>query len=120
MQPRNEYAWAGDCSAGEAGPVSEVVTCRLRPAVLRDLARLPLDVSGSTAAAACIELARQVDDSDNSATSKSMCARVLVDTMAALRALVPDEPEGDKVEDIAARRAARLAGKPKASRKRGS
>jgi hypothetical protein len=46
----------------------------------------------------------------NSATSKSMCAKALVDVMRELRALAPPKPEEDEVERARKRRADRLAG----------
>jgi hypothetical protein len=59
-------------------------------------------------------MAREIDSSGNSATSKSMCARVLAEVMAELRGLTPAEEESDALDDLSARRAARLGG-PKAT-----
>lgn len=81
-------------------------------AVARDLAEMALRAPGideSTLAAAALELARQLDDVGNSATSKSMCARSLIETMDKLRELAPPEEESDALDDLAAKRAARLA-----------
>lgn len=55
-------------------------------------------------------LARELDDPDNSATSKSMCANSLRDTLDRMRELLPAEEEADALDDLAARRTARLAG----------
>jgi hypothetical protein len=61
-------------------------------------------------AAQALELARLLDDSDNSATSKSMANKELRETMAEIRALRPPREAPDGVTDLAARRAERLAG----------
>ncbi len=81
-------------------------------AVLADLRvmedRLPGASSCSTALVA-LELAAQLDDPDNSATSKSMCSGSLLAALEALRALLPPAVAGDDVDDLASRRASRLA-----------
>lgn len=79
-------------------------------AVQRDLKEFPTDLAQSTLGATAEALAVELDDSSNSATSKSMCAKALADVMAQLRALAPPKREGDKLDDLAERRAARLAG----------
>ena len=76
--------------------------------VTRDLAKLPEDVAMSGLGASALVLAREMDD-DNSATSKSMCANSLRDTLDRLRELAPPKRESDHVDDIARRRAKRLA-----------
>jgi hypothetical protein len=58
----------------------------------------------ATARALAVEL-----DGDNSATSKSMCAKALADVMRELRALAPAKPEEDEVERARKRRTDRLA-----------
>lgn len=77
-------------------------------AVENDLAVLGDEVAGSGLAAAALELARQLDG-ENSATSKSMCARSLVELMREIRALAPDAEEVDRIDDLASRRAGRRA-----------
>jgi hypothetical protein len=77
-------------------------------AVARDLAKLPDDLGESTLAAAALALAEELDRS-NSATSKSMCAKELRETMAVLRALAPSKKEQDAIDDLTARRTARRA-----------
>lgn len=47
----------------------------------------------------------------NSATSKSMVAKELRETMSALRELAPPKPEEDEVDRARQRRAERLAGR---------
>lgn len=49
-----------------------------------------------------VELARQMDSKRNSATSKSMCGRVLVDVLARLRELAPQEEQQDNITDFQA------------------
>ena len=82
-------------------------------AVDRDLDRLravdPVLASGGLALAARA-LARALDDPGNSATSKSMCAKTLLDMLDRLRELTPKAAERDALDDLATRRAARLAG----------
>jgi hypothetical protein len=60
-------------------------------------------------AAQALEMARQLDDPDNSATSKSMTNKELRETMAEIRALKPPKEAPDGVTDLAARRVERLA-----------
>lgn len=76
-------------------------------ALERDLRDLPPAVARGPLAATALALAGQIDDPGNSATSKSMCARSLLDTLDQLRALAPPEQEDDSLDDLAARRAAR-------------
>ncbi len=58
-----------------------------------------LRVHGALAAVARA-MAEQLDGSAG-ATAKSMCARVLLDTMDRLRAVAPAEDQGDRVDEIA-------------------
>ncbi len=79
----------------------------------RDIAKIrTLDpaLADSTLAASSLALAREIDSEFNSATSKSMCAKALLDTMDRLRELTPVEQEGDALDDLAARRATRIGG----------
>lgn len=80
-------------------------------AVERDLAALrerAPEVADSALAATAVRLAYELEDPYNSATSKSMCARVLLDTMERLRELAPPERKKDTIDrigdDLAARR----------------
>lgn len=80
-------------------------------AVLRDLQAIykqAPELASSGLAAMAFSLAQSVDD-PVSTTSKSMCAGRLLDTLEALRALVPEKAEGDVIDDFVARRAQRLA-----------
>lgn len=78
-------------------------------AVKRDLAALgDLDLARSGLAASALALARELDKPSNSATSKAACARALRETIESLRALAPAKPEGDGLDELAERAAAKL------------
>lgn len=82
-------------------------------AVARDvaaMARRDRSIAESGHAATARALARELDHPWNSATSKSMCARALTETLDRLRELLPPEEEKDGLDDLSARRAARLGG----------
>lgn len=82
-------------------------------AVERDLAKIRRrseELADSALAATALAMAAEID-ADNSATSKSMCAARLTETMDRLRELAPAEQEGDYLDDLAARRTARLEGR---------
>lgn len=82
-------------------------------AVERDLKRLPQELAESALAASALAMAREIDCYENSATSKSMCQGRLQDALRELRELAPPTEEVDQLDDLSARRAARLAGGPK-------
>lgn len=68
-------------------------------------------LTGSPLAATALVLAGELDDPNNSATSKSMCARALTETLDKLRALAPDEkPKVSKLDELRQRRDQRSAG----------
>ena len=54
-----------------------------------------------------LALAREIDTPGNSSTSKSVCARSLLDTMAQLRELMPTDQEADALDELSQRRDAR-------------
>lgn len=60
----------------------------------------------STLAATALALAAELD-AGNSATSKSMCAKSMVDVLRELRSLVPPKQEADGVDELNLRRASR-------------
>lgn len=68
------------------------------------------EIRGSALAALAVAMAREVDNPDNSATSKSLCAGRLIDAVDRLRQMVPAEAQADGLDDLAARRDRRLAG----------
>ena len=82
-------------------------------AVERDLVvigrRLPELATGALAETAR-SLAVRLDDPGTSATAAASCAKALVDIMGVLRELAPAEVEGDSVDELVARREARIAG----------
>lgn len=76
---------------------------------LAAIARVAPELAGSALAATAREMASQLDDPSNSATSKSMCARVLCDVLDQIRELTPDADDKDGLDELNARRTARLA-----------
>lgn len=76
-------------------------------AVAAEVRRLKVADAGEAAVA--LSLAREMDVSGNSATSKSMCAKALMEAMERLRAMAPPAETKDGVDEIAAKRAARVA-----------
>lgn len=70
------------------------------------LAKREPKIASSGRAALALELAREMD-AKNSATSKSMCARALEETLERLESMVPPEAKVDAVDQLAAKRAAR-------------
>lgn len=81
--------------------------------VYRDLAAAAAvapALAQSALAGTAIRLAMEMENPYNSATSKSMCARALIETMEQIRALMPDgEEEGDELDELEKRRQAREA-----------
>lgn len=75
--------------------------------VLRDIEKLGSEAADSGLAATALALAAELDGS-NSATSKSMCAKSLIDVMRELRTLAPPKKQEDRVDEIAKRRERRL------------
>lgn len=94
-----------------AGKQKPIAVGDVEAAVLRDLEAFG-DLRDSSLAAAALALARELDSPGNSATSKSMCARALRESLDRLRELVPDEPEADKLDELSAKRAARVGRAP--------
>lgn len=80
-------------------------------AVERDLGRIrAVDpaLADSALAMTALALAGELDG-HNSATSKSMCARALLDVMDRLRELAPEQKEADGVDQLTAKRIERRA-----------
>jgi hypothetical protein len=76
-------------------------------AVLRDLDRLPEELRESTAAMAAQELAKSIDLGPETYRFQASLVRELRETMDSLTAKAPPKVEGDAVDDLNARRAAR-------------
>jgi hypothetical protein len=87
--------------ARRAGPVTRGVRA--------DLAKMPEELRESGLAALAVELAMCLDDGRSSTTSKASCARELAHVLTELRGLAPVEPEADQLDDLTARRRARIA-----------
>jgi hypothetical protein len=84
-------------------------------ALERDVTALgELPVGSEALVASAFALARELDD-ENSATSKSMCARALREAMAEIRVLAPTKPKADALDELANRRQTRRAKVKKAS-----
>jgi hypothetical protein len=77
-------------------------------AVEREVETLGSKAGDSPLAAVAFALARELD-ARNSATSKSMCAKAMVDVLRELRALVPPLEEKDDLDDLAAQRKKRIS-----------
>ncbi len=76
---------------------------------LAALRKLDPALADGGAAAAAVAMAREIDDGENSATSKSMCTAKLIGILADLRALAPPERKVDSIDRIAAQREKRQA-----------
>lgn len=88
-------------------PADSVVAAVKRE--LRAIRRRDIDLSRSTLAMTAVALAKQLDNTAASATSKSMCAKALNETMAQLRERAPAEKAGDALDELTRRREERLA-----------
>lgn len=79
-------------------------------AVKRELAdfesRAP-GLAGGAIAASALAMAGLIDSDRNSATSKSMCHRALMEALDRLRALAPPERQKDGLDELADRRSDR-------------
>lgn len=73
-----------------------------------ELERMPAEIAESAIAASAVMLAQGMD-SPASFTSKGMGAKVHREIMDRLRELAPPVEEKDELDDLAARRAQRLA-----------
>lgn len=90
----------------------------LREAVEQDLrliAERDEQLASGTLAATARTLALRLENPYTSSTAAAMCAGKLIETMDRLRELAPERQEGDQLDDLSARRAARLAGGAAAS-----
>jgi hypothetical protein len=66
-------------------------------------------LGSSQLAATATALAYELENPYNSATSKSMCARALNETMGMLRELAPAKPEDDRIDHLERKRSERRA-----------
>lgn len=82
---------------------------------LADIAKRDKRLAGSALAMSALRLAREMDSSENSATSKSMCAKGLQEALRELRDLAPAERQEDEIDQIAKQREKRRARSTKAT-----
>ncbi len=68
------------------------------------------ELADSALAAAALAMAYELENPYNSATSKSMCERALLETLDRLRERLPEREGSDALDELASRRAARVAG----------
>lgn len=81
---------------------------------LADIAKRDKALSESALAVLALAMARELDSANNSATSKSMCAKQLREAIDRLRELAPEPEKKDDIDDLSRRRRDRRAGRPAA------
>jgi len=84
----------------------------VREAVEADLAAIAKSepaLATSGLARLALALASRVDDTENSATSVSMCGRALADVLGQLRELTPPAKEADGIDELTRKREDRRA-----------
>jgi hypothetical protein len=74
----------------------------------RELEALGPAAIGSSLGVVALTLAAELDDR-NSATSKSLCAKAMIDVMREIKAAAPPKREEDDIERARKRRVSRLA-----------
>ena len=74
-----------------------------------ELATMGVTLEDSALAASAMALARAIDDEENSATSRSLCAGRLAEALDRLRELNPPQEGATPLDEIQARRDRRLA-----------
>lgn len=112
MQPADGDAQGGTPKRARRAPAGGSLVVTVAEAVRRELEKLGENHPGlasSALAMSVLAMAREIDDPDNSATSKSMCQARLQDALDRLHELIPPEEEGDALDELSARRADRLA-----------
>lgn len=95
-----------------ADPLPAARRTSLVEAVERDLkalAKRDAALARSALAMSALALAYEIEHPYNSATSKASCAGELRDALNRLRELAPEDEEKDGIDDLTARRTARLA-----------
>lgn len=76
---------------------------------IAEIAKRDKGLAASGLAALAEQLAKELDSSGNSATSKSMCAKALMDALDRLRDLAPAEQAKGRIDELGSRRAKRRA-----------
>lgn len=79
-------------------------------AISQELGKMPDAISGSVLAALSLSMGFEIAHPYNSATSKSMCAKSLMEAWDKLRALAPPKRERDELDDLRTRHASRRSG----------
>jgi len=87
--------------------LSSSVVIDATEAELETIAKRNPALADSALAASAVALAYEIQNPYNSATSKSMCARELRETMAKLRELAPEAEGEDGIDELGTRREAR-------------
>jgi hypothetical protein len=93
----------------EDDPLGECAPHNVIDSIQRGLDDMPPAVAGSALAAMALALGREIEHPYNSATSKSMCAKSLMEALDRLRAIAPPKQEADGIDDIAGQREKRRA-----------
>lgn len=86
---------------GSSGPTDVVDAVERDVDAIRQSAPALAD---SALAATALSLAYEIEHPYNSATSKSMCAKALMEAMATLRELAPPAEKKDAIDELAAER----------------
>lgn len=73
-------------------------------AELAELAKRDKPLAESAVAATAKQLAQELDAPTNSATSKAMCAKALMDALDRLRELAPAPEKKDELDELFSRR----------------
>lgn len=92
-----------------ASPLRQISVVEAVEEDLRRIEERDPRLARSALAASAFALARDLDNPKNSATSKSMCAKALNETMGRLLELAPEAPKEGKIDELRSRRAARRA-----------
>lgn len=94
-------------------PLSQSGSTDLIDAIHSDLDALrevAPELADSALAASALAMAREIANPYASATAKSNCARIVLDTMDRLRELAPPDEDHDELDELRDRRAARRGG----------
>lgn len=88
----------------KTGRVESAVAAEIAEIAKRDRA-----LAGGALAAMALQLASELDDPTNSATSKAACARAMREALTDLRMLAPEPEYEDDLDRLRAKRAKRRA-----------
>lgn len=91
---------------GESGRLNVIEAAEREVEAIR---KHDTDLADSALAASTVALAYEIANPYNSATSKSMCAREMRDTLDRLRELAPEEDHADSLDELKQRRSERQA-----------